>query len=264
MANVTFYYQGVDGATIMQNSVGEDASHGIINLYDRNKNLYWKAANANTAGYLNINMGSQVDVNSLVLVNHNYTVMTPNGIGIKLASDDNDDGNYSAVTYSIGNSGSYHKCETGNLINWLEIFTLVQSKRYWRLYLEAMGAATYQQIGFILLGAKFQHSVNWNFGDGQRGYDFGIETGETIGGHRRRQLNYYMRRSWEYTFEYIDETHRSNLEAFLASVYSSFYPFFFTDEESSGYYVCLTNKNTDLTHLNYQEYNFRLRLEEEL
>jgi len=264
MAQVTFYYQGVDGATITQTSIGEDADHGLVNLYDRNKNLYWKAANANTAGYLNIDMASAIDANSLVLVSHNYTVVAPSGIGIKLASDDNDDGNYSAVTYHIGSAGSYHKCEAGDLVNWVETFALVQSKRYWRLYLEAMGAATYQQIGFVLLGAKFQHSVNWNFGDGNLGYDYGVETGETTGGHRRRQKNYGLRKSWEYSFEYIDETHKDNFIAFLDGVYGPFYPFFFTDEEGSGYYVSLIDRTQNFTHLNYQEYNPRIRLEEEL
>ena len=264
MALVTFYYQGVDDATITQTSVGEDADHGLVNLYDRNKNLYWKAANANTAGYLDIDLGSARACNSVVLISHNYDeFVNPGPSGIKLAYDNNDNGSYSAITYVVGSSGAYHAYETANLYNWIETFNSV-SKRYWRLYLESLGAVTYQQIGFILLGAKFQHSVNWNFGDGLLGFDWGVETGETTGGHRRRQLNHYMRRAWEYTFEYIDETHRSNLQTFLAAVYGSFYPFIFTNEESSIYYAALNHRRTDLTHLEYQQYNVRLSLEEEL
>ena len=264
MALVTFYYQGVDDATITQTNVGEDADHGLVNLYDRNKNLYWKAANANTAGYLDIDLGSARACNSVVLISHNYDeFVNPGPSGIKLAYDNNDNGSYSAITYVVGSSGAYHAYETANLYNWIETFNSV-SKRYWRLYLEALGAATYQQMGFVLLGAKFQHSVNWNFGDGNLGYDYGVETGETTGGHRRRQKNYGLRRSWEYSFEYIDETHKDNFIAFLDGVYGPFYPFFFTDEEGSGYYVSLIDRTQNFTHLNYQEYNPRIRLEEEL
>jgi hypothetical protein len=127
-----------------------------------------------------------------------------------------------------------------------------------------MGAGTYQSIANIFLGVGFEHSHNYEYGDGLLGHIWGIQTGETIGGIRRRQMNHDERRVWEYTVDWIDETHRTNFLTFLRNVDGSFLPFFFKDENDSLYYVCMPNADTAFTHLQYQLYRIRTRLEEEL
>jgi len=242
--------------------MGSNTSYPVTNLSDRNKNVYWKALNANTSGYIDIDLSANRTCSYIILGNHNYTSTS---IGIKLAYDSNNDGNYSSVYYVLGDAGSYHDYVAANVTNWLEVFSEQGSnKRYWRLYLEAQGAGTYQQIANIFIGFHFEHSVNWDYGDGLLGPVYGVETGETTGGIRRRQLNHDRRNIWEYGFSYIDETHKTNMETFLDSVYGSYYPFYMADENGTLYYVGLVNNEFPYKHIQYQLYGIRLRIEEEL
>jgi len=265
MANVTFYHQSIDNATLSINTLTSDASYPLTNLQDRSKNVYWKAGNANTSGYIQIDLGSARACDYLILGSHNYT---NTGVGIALSSCTDGDGLFTPEAWAIGSAGpTYHNYVSGNVTNWIETFSSV-TKRYWRLYPEAMGAATYQQIATIFLGTKFEHSVNWSYGSGRLEYQWGVQVGETTGGIRRRQKNHDERKIWQYTFEWIDETHHDNILSWAQSVYGNWYPFFMGDEYfASGTdlcYVALANSAINFSHIKYQLYHNPIRLEEEL
>jgi len=259
MAAITHYYQSLDSATITVNSFGTDANHTVNNLYDRCKSLYWKSGNANTSGSLDIDLGVARACTSLVLGSHNYTSTS---VGIKLAVGTTDDGNFANLEFVVGDAGSYHNYAAANATNWLETFNST-NKRYWRLALQAMGSATYQQLGTIFLGATFAHTINWNYG-GELGSQWGVEMRETAGGIRRRQKNHDERKSWAFTFEYMNETHHTNLMTFLRAVYGNYYPFFFSDEAGSLYYVSMASNRHARPNTQYQFYNYPMVMEEEI
>jgi len=262
MANVTFYHQSIDNATLSINTLTSNASYPLTNLQDRSKNVYWKAGNANTSGYIQIDLEVARTCNFLILGNQNYT-STSYGIRLRYA----DDAAFTVNTgYAVGLT-DYHNWASADGVNWPEFFSLI-SRRYWRLHLEGMGADTYQQIATIFLGTKFEHSVNWSYGSGQLEYQWGVQVGETTGGIRRRQKNHDERKIWQYIFEWIDETHHDNIVSWAQSVYGNWYPFFMGDEYfASGtdlYYVALADSGIKFPHIKYQLYHNPIRLEEEL
>lgn len=261
MANVTFYHQSIDNATLTINTLTSDADHPLINLQDRSKNVYWKAGNANTSGYIQIDLGSARVCDFLILGNHNYT---NTGVGIKLQHA-SDAAFTTGLGWILGDDGpTYHDYTATDVTNWLEAPGTTPARQYWRLYLEAMGAATYQQIATIFLGTKFEHTVNWSYGSGRLGHQWGVQVGKTTGGIRRRQKNHDERKIWQYTFEWINETHHDNIVSWAQSVYGNWYPFFFADEEASLYYVALADSGINFSHLKYQLYHNPIQLEEEL
>jgi len=259
MANVKFYYQSVEGATITINTMTSNTGYPLNNLNDRNKDLYWKEATGNTSGYIQIDLTAARAVDYIILGNHNYTD-TGKGIKLQYASD----AAFTAdVDYAIGSAGAYHDYTAGDVTNWLEIITEV-SRRYWRLYLEAMGAATYQQIGTIFMGEVLTHPVNWNFETGKRGYEYGVQERVTVGGTKRTQKDHDLRRTWEYEFDWISETHYGYITSFLDEVYGNYYPFFFADEDGTLFYGRLATPGLKFDHHTYQAYGVPMRIEQEI
>lgn len=263
MANIRFYSESIEDATLTVDSLGANAGFPTNNLLDRSHKLYWKALNANTSGYINIDLGAARACDYLILGEHNYS---NTNYGIKLATDNNDDGDYSAVTYVVGSSGAYHAYANANYKKWYETFGS-STKRYWRLYLEAMGAATYQQLANIFIGAEWEHAHNPELGIGQDS-EYLVESGRTTSGTVRSQINNTTKKGiWEYNWKYIISSEKTKFESWRDDIYMSnivsHYPFYFFDTSDQVFYT----RAVGALKLQEQAYNVwqtKISLEEEL
>jgi len=238
MANLVFYSESVDGATFTVNSLGSDTNYPATNLNDRNKNVYWKAANANTSGYIEIDLGENRTVDYIILGFHNYT---DTSVGIKFTFDMNNDGNFTGEYYLVGSSFNYEDYVTDNSDIWLETFTAQGSYRYYRLYLEAMGAGTYQQLACLFLGTAWEHSHSPELGVSPSA-EYLVDSGITTAGIVRTQINNTtVKKYWNYIYKYVTSSEKTNFETWRDNIYISsglsHYPFFFKDSVNQMYYV---------------------------
>jgi len=263
MSDFYYFAQSIDDAALTLNTLDEATGYPTENLQDRNKNTIWKCGLANTSGYIQIDLGSSRACDFLILGNHNYT---NTAVGIKLSRCVDSNGDFTPEGFSIGNGG-YHDYVSGNLTNWIETFSSVES-RYWRIYLEAMGIATYQQIGTIFLGTYWDHNHNPEIGiGGSSGYI--IENRETSAGRRSANiLNTTVRRQWNYDYKYIIASEETKFNTWRDTIFIgkglSGYPFYFSDDQGTTLYFVRNLGELKLKEHAYQVYETSITLEEEL
>ena len=265
MSNYEIYAQSIDGVTLALNTLDE-AGFPKENMQDRNEKTLWKCDTANTSGYITIDFGAQRTIDYLLLGNHNYT---DTGKGIKLSYDDADNPAFGDETFSVGAGGSYHDYVSGNADRWYETFTS-RLKRYWRLYLEAMGAATNQEIGTIFMGA------HWNWAHEPEliqpedsGYP--VTLNQAGGGSRYSQVsNTTVRRTWGIPLEYIVAAEKTKHETFRDQIFMdengglSRYPFYWSDDDGTTFYYSRYRGNLHLEQQAYQAWKTQHVFEEEL
>jgi len=206
MANLIFYTESIEDATITIATIGEDADQPKENLQDTNENTKWKAGTANVSGHFQFDLGSGNSraVDFIILGAHNYTSTS---VGIKFSFDDNDSSTFIDETFLVGSGGAYHDFTSADLDRWLETFSS-QTKRHWRLYLEAQGSATFQEIGTVYLGTTFQPSLNRNWGM-REGKLSNVVQRSTLGQQQFTNLNGAIRKTFSLIhFRDIQETQK--------------------------------------------------------
>jgi len=252
MSNFEIYAQSIDDATLTINTITEDSNFPLTNMQDRNKNTVFKAGNANTSGYIEIDLGSNRTIDYIVLGNHNYTSTS---VGIKVSRCVDSDGNFTPEGFVLGNGG-YHDYVSGNSGIWFETLTS-NASQYWRIYLEAMGAATYQQIGTIFMGTQ------WNWAHEPEltlledsGYN--VTLNESAGGSRYSQIaNTTVRRIWNIPLEYIIAAEKIKHETFRDQIFPdsrgglSRYPYYWSDDNGTTLYY---SRYRGSLHLEQQAY----------
>lgn len=265
MSDFIHYAQSIDDAALTIDTMTSDANYPLTNLQDRNKSVYWKEGTGNTSGYIQIDLVTARACDFLILGNHNYT---DTGKGIALSSCTDGDGDFTPEAWAIGSAGpTYHDYVSGNVTNWMEIFTSV-NKRYWRLYLEAMGAVTYQQIATIFLGTKWNYDHNPELTVGEEsGYK--VRMNEAEGGARFSQIaNTTVRKEWDYDYKYIIASEKTKFETWRDAIYMSDrlsrYPFFFSDDTGTSLYYVRAAGKLSLKEQAYNVWQTRISLEEEL
>jgi hypothetical protein len=266
MSNYEIYAQSIDDAALTINTLDEAANYPIENMQDRCENTLWKCDTANTSGYIQIDLGTARAVNYVMLGNHNYT---DTGKGIKVSYDNADAAGFGTELFAVGSIGAYHDYVSGNADRWLESFSSV-TKRYWRVYLEAMGAATNQEIGTIFIGTfwNWAHEPELRMPD-ESGYNVNIK--QSGGGSTFSQIaNTTVRRDWGIPFEYIDSDEKGNCETFRDSIFMnkrgglSRYPFYFTDDGETTFYFARAEGALLFEQQAYQIYKTHFKFVEEL
>lgn len=267
MSNFEIYAQSIIDATLTLNTLDEDA-FPKENMQDRNENTLWKCDTANTSGYIQIDLGADRAVDYVILGNHNYT---NTGVGIVISYCDDNDGTFATEIAPIGalDPTVYHDYTSGDADRWFETFTQV-TKRYWRIYLEAMGAATNQEIGTIYMGAQ------WNWAHEPEltlledsGYI--VTVNEAAGGSRYSQLaNTTVRRIWNIPLEWIVSAEKTKHETWRDQIFPdsqgglSRYPFYWSDDNGTTIYYSRYRGPLSLEQQAYQAWKANHIFEEEL
>jgi len=264
MSNFEIYHQSIDGASLTLNTITEDADFPLTNLQDRDENTLMKAGNANTSGYIEIDLGSARAVDTLILGNHNYT---NTGVGIQLYYATTDDGAFGDNIYAIGSAGTYEDYTSGDADRWFETFSSA-TKRYWRLSLEAMGAATYQEIGTIFMGAQWNwaHEPELTLRE-DSGYN--VTVNEAAGGSRFSQIaNTTVRRIYNIPLEYIVAAEKTKHETWRDTIFMgdglSRYPFYWSIDNGTTIEFARYRGKLNLEQQAYQVWKTNHVFEEEL
>jgi len=252
MANLILYTESIEDATITIATLGEDASQPKENFQDTNENTKWKAGTSNVSGHFQFDLGSTRAVDFLILGAHNYSTTF---IGIKLSHDDNDDSGFGDETFNIGSLGAYHDFVTADLNTWLETFSTF-TKRHWRLYLEAQGSTTFQEIGTVYLGTTFQPTLNRNWGQ-REGKLTNVSQRSTIGQQQFTNKNGVIRKTFSLIhFRDIQETQKDNTLTFIQNVENNHIPFYFDPiGDGSEIFVRMQGSEHGLHDTDFQNYN---------
>jgi len=264
MSTIRFLSENIVDGSVALTSGTADSGFEIENLLDLNKHVQFKAAgDASTILVIDIDLGAARTVDSFIMGNHGYN---DTGLGIKLAYDDAGVGDYASLTYRLGSAVAYHDYVAANAVNWYESITST-SARYWRIYIEPIGAGNTNEIGNIFLGALWEHANNPEFGV-REGYKYLTEMGKTKAGIVHSQLNNSnAQRMWSYNYQYIIASEKTNFENWLDDIKGnqqlSHYPFFLIDCEDNIYYVRLDGL-VEFQEQAYQVWQTTINLEEEI
>jgi hypothetical protein len=268
MSNFEIYAQSIDSASITVNTITEDTDFPLTNLQDRDENTLMKAGNANTSGYLQIDLGADRAIDYVILGNHNYT---DTGKGIVISYCDDNDGTFATEVAPVGAVGPvvYHDYTSGDADRWFETFSSA-TKRYWRIYLEAMGAATNQEIGTIFMGAQWNwaHEPELTLSEGS-GYN--VTTNRAAGGSTFGQIaNTTVRRVWNVPLKFISSSEKTLHETWRDTVFMdeggglSRYPYYFSQDNGTTLLFSRYQGKLNLRQHAYQQWETNHVFVEEL
>lgn len=142
------YTMGLMDKAIVTAVTSEAAGYPIENAFDGNPDTHWRpSSTANQT--IDIDLGSAQSVDAFLIFIRNYDTDYDVGTqSIGLASDDNDNGAYSAVSY-LGGSAALFDNTVGQPVWLAQSAGSVVTKRYWRITIGNM-AAVAQIAGFYL------------------------------------------------------------------------------------------------------------------
>ncbi|MFQ5494097.1 MAG: hypothetical protein ACE5EX_01835 [Phycisphaerae bacterium] len=128
-----------------------DSTYPVTNLYNELPSKPGKSTSgSSTEQNIDIDFAANITQDTIALINHNLVA----GTSVLWQSDDNNDGNYSAVTTVA--------TFTIRARDMFQSFTQVADKRYMRLNIGASGGdTTLVSIGEIVVGAKTQLTRPW-------------------------------------------------------------------------------------------------------
>jgi len=248
---VKLYYQSLDDATVTYSGTA-DTGYPVTNVQDRNANTLLKETTGIglVVNYITIDFGSAVACDSLVLGN----VLGQANFEYLLEADDNS-GFATPETIlsskSLATSGDY-----------IESFTS-KTYRYWRIgFLDTITTSSLS-IGTVFLGTAIELSRNPNL-DETEDFEYSSQVTEALGGGRFGFGDHdNLRQKWNYNFDYITETDKTNMKAMAAGVYGSRRPFYFTDPAGTTHFARMMD-NLTITQIGYQAYTMSLALEQEM
>ncbi|TAK57867.1 MAG: hypothetical protein EPO24_09370 [Bacteroidetes bacterium] len=242
MANPKFYFQDLTDV-VFTSSVGDDASYPATNLNDYLTAPYWKSANNNASQYLSIDFGATGSGRkSICLSNHNLNGIMSSGT-IKLQASSSSD-------FTTG----VDDVDADLVVNsdpFIQEFT-ENTKRYWRILFNGnLSAIPY--IGNLFIGNILDFGYGYEFP--YRAADKAYETTErtSLDGTLRATQPYAGRIEFELNWKLLNDTFKTNWQAFHAVVRGRLRPFYFVDVDGTSiYYVKLSDDRNPLDTIAYQ------------
>ena len=251
-----FYYQSIDDATL-SSSITPTTGYPLTNLQDRNESTEMRGTFLTAGSTITMDFGSGGRAADHLILG-GYTASggaTSPMITLEHSTDN--------VTYT--EAFADEDLTSGRF---LKAFGAVTAKRYWRIKIydgDAVDAVN-MVIGTIFIGSKITLSRNPDLNAAEN-YEFSSVVSESLGGGRFGFGNHDNERmSWNYSFDYINTTDRTNLIAFYRDIYAgevSRYPFYFNDPAGSLHFARLIGVGS-ITEIGYQAYTTSIALEEEL
>jgi hypothetical protein len=235
----------------------EETGYPKENMMDWNPDTHWRPSSTSNQT-IDIDLGSAQQVDQFAVWIHNYNTDYDFGThGIQLYSDDNDDGNYTAITAMIS---ELWDPTVGTPIYFPAASPTPTTKRYWRLAIVNCGSNIAQISGIFLLRKRtLTAAANLPLRDtGQ----FFNRTMRAAGGRRFvAGLNSGEGGTLPRTFV-LSQTDWEALEDAHQDCRGSLRPFIYT-EDSVNYYVRFTEDldKLDQNMIHYQLYQPTITLE---
>ncbi len=240
MANVFFYYEGIETATLTASGGGD-----TDNLLDRNPTHKWTSGSL-LAQSLVIDFGSARACDSIVLDGTNWDNLAEPPLIISLLSSPDNSIWTSRGTFTIA-SGS-------------QILTFTSaSVRYWKINFDS-GLATYPQIGNIILGAKIEMTTPYDSGF-SKSRKFATNKSRAIDGTLYSSQIYTGADNYNFRFSNITNTLSGYLNTLYNSVRGGLYPFYFNDVDSILTLVILNSDENPIEKVGYNLNNAELSFE---
>ena len=245
-----FYYQSLDDATVTYSGT-EDTGYPVTNLQDRNEHTLFKDTNISSCEIT-------IDLKSARAIDYLYIGgLTGSGAAAnqQIALQWSTNGTIWADVFSW---------ETFTNGDYLKSFTSV-NYRFYKILLKdsALGGAFDVQAETVFLGTAIELSRNPNL-DETEDFEYSSQVTEALGGGRFGFGDHdNLRQKWNYNFDYITETDKTNMKAMAAGVYGSRRPFYFTDPAGTTHFARMMD-NLTITQIGYQAYTMSLALEQEI
>ena len=220
------------GALTVTPSAGSHASYPVSNLYNGLQSYVWQSGGTAANQYINIDLGSAIAVEYLMVHNHNWLVSAlGSGTTISLEYDVNDNGAYSALA-AVEDETLQTLATSGAL--WGVHFGTSYTKRYWRISFykaSALSAAPYAGQIFLSNGFELNPAYDFNYIIGDQ--EFQTSRARSLAGIERASQWHTGWNTAELSFRIQDSTFGNNMRSFMDKVRGGLRPFYFYDH--AGY-----------------------------
>ena len=237
MADIIFYWDQISDATIT-------ASYGdITNLKDRNPNHKWTSTSLTNQQSVTIDFGSEKSCDSVLLDGINF-------------GDTYDDGpqTQTVLIESSSNGSDWDSRGTLSNVSTKQALSFSSvSERYWRIYIAVNTGSflTYPTIGNIFLGTKItMTNIPYNASH-EYGKQYLTTKSRSLNGTWYSSQMFAGAAKWFIKFANFSDAIRTNLLTLFSGVRGNFYPFYFSDSDSTLNLVIL---NSDLNTIETKAY----------
>jgi hypothetical protein len=223
----------------MSMSPAEDPNYPLVNLTDYDPYTLWKSSDNTTMNqWLQIDMGSAVSCNYIIVDQQDANAI-PSGYVLYASSTSDFSADVTTIT-TLDVSKTYE----------FKSFSAF-ARRYWRLVLSEPTGTDYWTIGNLFIGTCVS-SLPYQYGYRTEALEHAVVQKIALDGRIRTSRNYTGgRKIFEVTFPIQDNTFRSAWLTFCSTIKNSQFPFYFTDFDSTPYYVMFDRPYNPLTTVAY-------------
>lgn len=141
--------------------------------------------------------------------------------------------------------------------------TLSGSYRYWVVQVEDTVTFVDAKINEIILGTKYNFEQEVSSG-GQLGADFGVLTHQSIGGNDFSTKVHNPKKIWQYSFEGLTSSIKTNLEGIRDTVERNLYSFVYLDDAGDYTYVRFDDNALNFKNVNGNRFSTSFKLIEQI
>lgn len=218
----------VNLASFAYTSTGANASFPLTNLKDYRESSLWKGANT-SAQNLTVDMGSQVECDTLILVSSNHRSMT----GVVLYSSNDPATILDGVIFNLQ---SQTRDYNNNIVD-VYHFT-AQTKQYWRLdYVDTNSLVPQAGQFWLCKRLTFETECEGPLRAGFPAYQTALEY--ALNGEPRGAQAIAGRREWRLQFTAHSDTFMSNYETLYRTARGALRPVYFVDTNGQLWYVIM-------------------------
>jgi hypothetical protein len=226
MSNPRFYAGELDAAVFTM-SVAENASYPLSNLSTYVPSDQWRSSATTANQTLNIDMGTAVARDSVIIENHNFDAIS---------------GTHTVLQYDLNDNASFANPVDAAILNALgngrvKVGFSSATKRYWRVLFEAGGAlGAAPQLGQIFISHEMDAGQTYVYPYSEENETTPAVVRRSLSGVARSARTYGAITTWSILFDMMDDTFRTGWLRFHQKVLGCI-PFYYADPDDSLWLV---------------------------
>jgi len=246
-----------DSATV--DAGNQVSSLPVQNLQNEQVAIKWQTASGINSTHILIDMTAVVDIDCLALVGTNFT----SAVTFRIRGSNTDN---TAVAGEVADTGTLSGMVSSNYRNFYYAFSATKTARYWRIDIEDT-SLNYLRAGRLFMGPAWSPSKEMNFG-WSIAYTDSSKVTRSQGGQLYIDESFKFR-ALDFTLSFMDQTEMISNGFEITRRNGSIIDVLVIPEENGTFnselsIFGLLIGTFPLTHVTYQIYRIRYRIEERL
>jgi hypothetical protein len=230
MSNPRFYAGELDVAVFTM-SVAENTSYPLLNLNTYVPGDQWRSSATTKDQYLNIDMGSAVSRDCIIIENHNFNAIAD--VSVNLYVDQNDNASFANPVEIAELSG------LGNIR--LKVDFDAVTKRYFRIIFNSSAAlSAAPQLGQVFISRELDAGQTYVYPYADENETLPSSVRRSLSGTARSARTIGAITTWSIRFDVMDDTFRTGWLRFHQKVLGRI-PFYYADTADKLWLVFLSS-----------------------